>query len=74
MTKLTPANILSTIKNDKRIDQNVSGLAEVVRNPIHSTGVGLLMYGKDHQNLGRNHESEGLSWISKMKSWFQGNF
>ena len=54
--------------------QNVSGLAEVVRNPIHSTGVGLLMYGKDHQNLGRNHESEGLSWISKMKSWFQGNF
>lgn len=28
MTKLTPANILSTIKNDKRIDQNVDFDAE----------------------------------------------
>ena len=54
--------------------QNVSGLTEVVRNPIHSTGVGLLMYGRDHQSLRRGIDSEGLGWLSKMKNWFQGNF
>jgi cell division protein FtsA len=45
-----------------------------VRNPIHSTGVGLLMYGKEHQSLGRSIDSDGLGWFSKMKNWFQGNF
>jgi cell division protein FtsA len=54
--------------------QNVTGLNEVVRNPIHSTGVGLLMYGREHQNLGRSNDSDGLDWLSKMKNWFQGNF
>ena len=54
--------------------QNVSGLTEVVRNPIHSTGVGLLMYGKEHQSLRRGIDSEGLGWLSKMKNWFQGHF
>ena len=54
--------------------QNVTGLNEVVRNPIHSTGVGLLMYGKDHHMLGRSSESDGLSLLSKFKNWFQGNF
>jgi cell division protein FtsA len=54
--------------------QNVSGLTEVVRNPIHSTGVGLLMYGREHQSLRRGIDSEGLGWLSKMKNWFQGNF
>ena len=54
--------------------QNISGLTEVVRNPIHSTGVGLLMYGREHQSLRRGIDSEGLGWLSKMKNWFQGNF
>jgi cell division protein FtsA len=58
--------------------QNVTGLTEVVKNPIHSTGVGLLMYGRDHhqqQGLHRiaDHDS-GESLISKIKNWFQGNF
>ncbi|MBK8814790.1 MAG: cell division protein FtsA [Methylococcaceae bacterium] len=56
------------------VPQNVSGLAEVVRNPIHSTGVGLLMYGRDHQGGIRGNESEELSFFAKVKSWFQGNF
>ncbi len=54
--------------------QNVTGLIEVVKNPIHSTGVGLLMYGREHQSLGRSNDSEGLGWFSKMTNWFQGNF
>ncbi|CAA9890046.1 ATP-binding cell division protein involved in recruitment of FtsK to Z ring [Candidatus Methylobacter favarea] len=54
--------------------QNVTGLTEVVKNPIHSTGVGLLIYGKEHQGLGRSNDSEGYGWLFKMKNWFQGNF
>jgi cell division protein FtsA len=54
--------------------QNVTGLTEVVKNPIHSTGVGLLMYGKEHQGIGRSIDSDGPSVLSRMKSWFQGNF
>ena len=56
---------------------NVQGLADIVKNPIYSTGVGLLLYGlKQHQ------EREGLSnkkepqiqLVERVKSWFQGNF
>jgi cell division protein FtsA len=60
--------------------QNVTGLTEVVKNPIHSTGVGLLMYGREQlqqQSVHRvsDHEGGGMSsWFSKIKVWFQGNF
>ncbi|TRW91387.1 cell division protein FtsA [Candidatus Methylobacter oryzae] len=54
--------------------QNVTGLTEVVKNPIHSTGVGLLMYGKEHQGVGRGIDTDGPSVFSRMKNWFQGNF
>jgi cell division protein FtsA len=57
--------------------QYVTGLVEVVRNPIYSTGVGLLLFG--HQN--RQHRAleaslgRGLRGVlDRMKSWFQGNF
>jgi cell division protein FtsA len=56
------------------IPQNVMGLPEVVKNPIYSTGIGLLIYGKEHQSYGRHIENEGTSWWTKIKSWFQGNF
>ena len=54
--------------------QHVTGLSEVVKNPIHSTGVGLLIYGKDHQNLGSSVDTEGAGWFAKIKNWFNGNF
>jgi len=54
--------------------ENVTGLTEVVKNPVHSTGVGLLMYGKDHQGIGRSIDADGEGWLVKVKSWFQGNF
>jgi cell division protein FtsA len=56
------------------LPQNVTGLTEVVKNPIHSTGVGLLMYGKEHQSTGRSLDSDNSGWLAKMKNWFQGNF
>jgi len=60
------------------VPQHVSGLGEVVRNPIHATGVGILLYARDSREQGGVSES-GTSlnvkdvW-SRMKSWFQGNF
>jgi cell division protein FtsA len=54
--------------------QNVTGLTEVVKNPIHSTGVGLLIYGKDHQHLSSSSDAEGSGWFAKIKNWFNGNF
>lgn len=54
--------------------ENVAGLSEVIKNPIYSTGVGLLMYGKEHQNIVRSSDSEQDGWFEKMKNWFQGNF
>lgn len=57
--------------------QDVSGLGEVVSNPIHSTGVGLLLYGHQQRHarkpmLQAGGGSRGI-W-ARMKSWFQGNF
>jgi cell division protein FtsA len=54
--------------------ENVTGLSDVIKNPIYSTGVGLLMYGKEHQNVVRSNDSEEVGWFAKMKNWFQGNF
>jgi cell division protein FtsA len=57
--------------------QAVSGLAEVVRNPIYATGVGLLLFG--HQQVreqrGEAAVGSGLRGVwDRMKGWFQGNF
>jgi cell division protein FtsA len=55
------------------VPQHVSGLTDVVQNPVYSTGVGLLLYGREHH--GRtpvNPNGPGLLTI--MKNWFQGNF
>ncbi len=57
--------------------QYVAGLADVVRNPIYATGVGLLLFGQ--QNRGTRLTGpvmgRGLKGVwERMKSWFQGNF
>ncbi len=55
------------------VPQHVSGLTDVVQNPIYSTGVGLLLYGKDHH--GRAGDVSGGNGVwARMKNWFQGNF
>ena len=57
--------------------QHVSGLVDVVRNPIHATGVGLLLFGNRQlsglSSYQLDDNSEDSIW-AKMKSWFQGNF
>jgi len=59
------------------VPQHVGGLAEVVRNPIHATGVGLLLFG--NQEMGEtsteSKTGDGMKGMfARMKSWFQGNF
>jgi cell division protein FtsA len=59
------------------LPQHVGGLVEVIRNPIHSTGVGLLLFGHQDGAKARNEINTGdgfKSMLAKMKSWFQGNF
>ncbi len=59
------------------VPQHVSGLVDVIRNPIHATGVGLLLFGNKQRSSFSSQELEensGDSLWKKMKSWFQGNF
>ncbi|MBV6423185.1 MAG: Cell division protein FtsA [Steroidobacteraceae bacterium] len=59
------------------LPQQVQGLTDVVRNPIHSTAVGLLLYARDNAlpgNRGRSIGGSAKSMLDRMKSWFAGNF
>ncbi|MBL8225112.1 MAG: cell division protein FtsA [Chromatiales bacterium] len=58
------------------VPQSVRGLGDVVRNPIHSTGVGLLLYARERAMRGDGEAVvPGLGEVfSRMKGWFQGNF
>jgi cell division protein FtsA len=60
------------------VPQYVSGLVDVVSNPIHATGVGLLLYAKSTMDM-RHTDAPLLaggmkSIFDRMKAWFQGNF
>lgn len=55
----------------------VTGLVDVQRNPIYSTGIGLLLYGRQqqlerHLDVSTGQRLSGM-W-GKVKRWFQGNF
>ena len=64
------------------IPQGVSGLSDVVSNPIHATGVGLLQYGLRQMQSGKQPASaakvrkpkEGPGALSRLKQWVAENF
>ena len=59
------------------LPQHVGGLVEAVKNPIHATGVGLLLFGNEMEGIGQSEikSGNGINEVLKrMKSWFQGNF
>ncbi|MFZ1623760.1 MAG: cell division protein FtsA [Gammaproteobacteria bacterium] len=59
------------------VPQQVRGLGDVVRNPIHSTGIGLLIYARSRamRQAEETPVGAGLREVwGRMKSWFQGNF
>ncbi|BAU58507.1 cell division protein FtsA [Halorhodospira halochloris] len=59
------------------VPKHVTGLSDVVRNPVYSTGVGLLAFGA--RNRGSeisqlfSSEATGSALWGRMKSWFKGN-
>ncbi len=58
------------------VPQGVTGLMDVIRNPIYATGVGLLLFGRDYRGQALLTEGKGgvIGGIwHRMKSWFQGN-
>lgn len=59
------------------IPRDITGLVDVLHNPIYATGVGLLVYGLQSQQQQRGDLISNQSlkgFLSRMKSWFQGNF
>ena len=62
------------------IPHGVKGLADVVRNPIYSTSVGLLLYGLQKQSeggpeiAGQYGEEPKTPVLDRLKRWVQGNF
>jgi cell division protein FtsA len=57
--------------------QSVMGLTDIVRNPIYSTGVGLLHYGVKAQDEAGMPGSRGPTQagiFQRIKTWFQNNF
>lgn len=55
----------------------VSGMSDVINNPIYATGAGLLMYGFRQIQLGQGpaHRTEAEdSLLARIKNWFTGNF
>lgn len=61
----------------RALPQFVTGLIDVVRNPIHATGVGLLLFGHQNRAIRESEARMGggmRSVLLRMKSWFQGNF
>jgi len=55
----------------------LGGLSEVVKNPIYSTGVGLVQFGHNNQNTraaSGTTESKASAIWQRIKYWFEGNF
>ena len=52
---------------------DVAGLKEVVNNPVHATGVGLLQYG-GNSDFVADKVMESDSWFQKFKKWFLGDY
>ena len=59
------------------VPQFVEGLSDVVRNPIHATGVGLLLYSKQALEAKAEATASKLGFgnaFERMKAWFTKNF
>lgn len=58
--------------------QGLSGLPDVVTNPVHATGVGLLLYARAlYETEGgqvRSSRDSGRGFMERMKDWFKGYF
>ncbi len=59
------------------LPSGVSGLGEVVRNPVYATGVGLLLYARQNmapEGVLRPFVGEVSGMVQRVKGWLQGHF
>lgn len=49
--------------------KNVTGLAEIVRNPVYATAVGLLLYGCERAKRSGPRATPTSSFMNRLKSW-----
>ena len=57
--------------------QGITGLPDVVNNPIHATGVGLLLYARalyEQDGPSKATGSSVRSFFDRLKDWFKGYF
>lgn len=56
--------------------QGITGLMDIVKNPIYSTAVGLLLYGSETQadSVSRPSEESAVSLTDRVKGWFMKNY
>lgn len=53
---------------------NVTGLKDIVKNPIYATGVGLLMYGRERQEeQSAENRSTGRGIFGRFRNWLSDN-
>jgi cell division protein FtsA len=59
------------------LPSHVKGLTDVVRNPIYSTSVGLLLYARENSAVATRGAVIGgnvAGMLARMKNWVKGNF
>ena len=56
--------------------QGVTGLADIVKNPIYSTAVGLLLYGGEQQNESLVLPSSAgmVKVVGRVRNWLTGSY
>lgn len=58
------------------IPQQVSGLGEVINNPVYATGIGLLLWGSQIENPSRPSLPMGKvgKALARLRNWYRGEF
>ena len=59
------------------VPQHVTGLADVIRNPVFATGAGLLLFARQHHVGGDRQLISGPGFKgvwTRMRNWFNGSF
>jgi cell division protein FtsA len=54
--------------------KHVTGLKDIVRNPIYATGVGLVLYGKNKEEMRFRSRSRSFGLVTRLRSWVNENF
>lgn len=75
MSELAEDNLRLPVRNG--VPQGVGGLVDIVKSPVYSTGIGLILYGRDHE--ARRHfkvrQEKVYGRVKKrMRSWLEGVF